>query len=38
MLRSRSQRSVMMAEQIRKNLARAGYKTKVTHRDMVKPV
>lgn len=31
-------RSVMMAEQIRKNLARAGYKTKVSHRDMAKPV
>jgi UPF0042 nucleotide-binding protein len=31
-------RSVMMADQIRKNLASAGYKTKVTHRDMAKTV
>jgi RNase adapter protein RapZ len=31
-------RSVMMADQIRKNLAHAGYKTKVTHRDMTKTV
>ncbi len=31
-------RSVMMADQIRKNLAQAGYKTKVTHRDMTKTV
>ena len=31
-------RSVMMAEQIRKNLANAGYKTKVTHRDTSKVV
>jgi UPF0042 nucleotide-binding protein len=29
-------RSVMMAEQIRKNLADAGYKVKVNHRDIVK--
>jgi UPF0042 nucleotide-binding protein len=29
-------RSVMMAEQIRKNLATAGYKSKVSHRDIVK--
>jgi UPF0042 nucleotide-binding protein len=29
-------RSVMMADQIRKNLAGAGYKAKVTHRDIVK--
>jgi UPF0042 nucleotide-binding protein len=29
-------RSVMMAEQIRKNLAAAGFKSKVTHRDIVK--
>ncbi|MDQ6679311.1 MAG: RNase adapter RapZ [Acidobacteriota bacterium] len=29
-------RSVMIADQIRKNLANAGYKTKVTHRDMTK--
>ena len=29
-------RSVMMADQIRKNLADAGYKAKVTHRDIVK--
>lgn len=31
-------RSVMIAEQIRKNLAAAGYKTKVTHRDTTKTV
>jgi UPF0042 nucleotide-binding protein len=31
-------RSVMMADQIRKNLATAGYNTKVTHRDMTKTV
>lgn len=31
-------RSVMMAEQIRKNLARSGYRAKVTHRDLAKPV
>ncbi len=31
-------RSVMMADQIRKNLAEAGYRAKVTHRDMTKPV
>ena len=31
-------RSVMIAERIRKNLAAAGYKTKVTHRDATKPV
>jgi UPF0042 nucleotide-binding protein len=29
-------RSVMMAEQIRKNLANAGFKVKVSHRDIVK--
>jgi UPF0042 nucleotide-binding protein len=29
-------RSVMMAEQIRKNLAAAGFKSKVSHRDIVK--
>ena len=29
-------RSVMIADQIRKALAQAGYKTKVTHRDMTK--
>jgi len=29
-------RSVMMAEQIRKNLLRSGYKAKVHHRDIVK--
>jgi UPF0042 nucleotide-binding protein len=29
-------RSVMMAEQIRKNLAGAGFKSKVNHRDIVK--
>jgi UPF0042 nucleotide-binding protein len=29
-------RSVMIADQIRKNLARAGYKAKVTHRDVAK--
>jgi UPF0042 nucleotide-binding protein len=31
-------RSVMMADHIRKNLADAGYRAKVTHRDMTKPV
>ena len=31
-------RSVMMADQIRKNLTQAGYKTKVTHRDITKTV
>ena len=31
-------RSVMIADQIRKNLAQAGFKAKVTHRDLVKPV
>ena len=31
-------RSVMMADQIRKNLVQAGFKAKVTHRDLVKPV
>jgi UPF0042 nucleotide-binding protein len=31
-------RSVMMADQIRKNLAQAGYKTKVAHRDISKTV
>jgi UPF0042 nucleotide-binding protein len=31
-------RSVMMADQIRKNLVRAGFKTKTVHRDLAKPV
>ena len=31
-------RSVMIAETLRKNLAAAGYQTKVTHRDLAKPV
>ncbi len=31
-------RSVMMAEQIRKNLATAGFKSKVNHRDIVKRI
>ena len=31
-------RSVMMAESVRKNLAAAGYQTKVSHRDATKPV
>lgn len=31
-------RSVMTANQIRKNLADAGYRTKVTYRDVAKPV
>lgn len=31
-------RSVMIADQIRKNLADAGYRAKVTHRDMAKPI
>jgi RNase adapter protein RapZ len=31
-------RSVMMADQIRKNLVHAGFKAKVTHRDLAKPV
>ena len=31
-------RSVMMADQIRKNLSEAGYRAKVTHRDLAKPV
>jgi len=31
-------RSVMIAEQIHKNLSNAGYRTKVSHRDIVKPV
>jgi UPF0042 nucleotide-binding protein len=31
-------RSVMIAESVRKNLAAEGYQTKVTHRDMAKPV
>ena len=31
-------RSVMIAEQIRKALAHASYKTKVSHRDLAKPV
>ena len=29
-------RSVMMADQIRKNLTKAGFNTKVTHRDAIK--
>jgi UPF0042 nucleotide-binding protein len=29
-------RSVMMAEQIRKNLAEAGFKVKASHRDIAK--
>jgi hypothetical protein len=29
---------VMIADQIRKNLAQAGYKAKATHRDLAKPV
>jgi len=31
-------RSVMIADQIRKNLSQAGFHTKVTHRDLAKPV
>jgi UPF0042 nucleotide-binding protein len=31
-------RSVMIADHIRKNLAEAGYRTRVTHRDTAKPV
>ena len=31
-------RSVMIADQIRKNLVQAGFKAKVTHRDLAKPV
>jgi UPF0042 nucleotide-binding protein len=31
-------RSVMIADQIRKNLASAGYRAKATHRDLAKPV
>jgi UPF0042 nucleotide-binding protein len=31
-------RSVMIADHIRKNLADAGYRAKVTHRDLAKPV
>ena len=31
-------RSVMIADQIRKNLAAAGYQARVTHRDATKPV
>jgi RNase adapter protein RapZ len=31
-------RSVMIADQIRKNLVQAGYKAKATHRDTAKPV
>jgi len=31
-------RSVMIAEEIRRNLASAGYNAKVTHRDIAKPV
>ena len=31
-------RSVMIAEQIHKNLTHAGYRSKVSHRDLAKPV
>jgi len=31
-------RSVMIADQVRKNLSAAGYRAKVTHRDATKPV
>src|SRR5882762_9762057 len=31
-------RSVMIAEQIHKSLSRAGYRAKINHRDLVKPV
>jgi UPF0042 nucleotide-binding protein len=31
-------RSVMIAESVKKNLVSAGYQTKVTHRDLAKPV
>ena len=31
-------RSVMIAESLKKNLASSGYQTKVTHRDITKPV
>jgi UPF0042 nucleotide-binding protein len=31
-------RSVMIAESVRKNLEKAGYQTKATHRDLAKPV
>jgi UPF0042 nucleotide-binding protein len=31
-------RSVMLAESVRKNLTAAGYQTKITHRDLTKPV
>jgi UPF0042 nucleotide-binding protein len=31
-------RSVMIADQMRKNLAAIGYQAKVTHRDAAKPV
>ena len=31
-------RSVMIAEQIHKSLKRAGYRVKINHRDLVKPV
>jgi RNase adapter protein RapZ len=31
-------RSVMIAEQIQKSLGRAGYRVKINHRDLVKPV
>ena len=31
-------RSVMIADQIRKGLAQAGYRAKIQHRDVVKPV
>ncbi len=31
-------RSVMIAESVKKNLSAAGYQTKITHRDLAKPV
>ncbi|HWB95626.1 MAG TPA: RNase adapter RapZ, partial [Bryobacteraceae bacterium] len=31
-------RSVMIADQIRKHLVQAGFKAKVSHRDIAKPV
>jgi UPF0042 nucleotide-binding protein len=31
-------RSVMMAEQVRRNLTRAGYRVRASHRDVTKPV
>ena len=31
-------RSVMIAEQIRKGLGQAGYRAKINHRDVTKPV